>query len=112
MLHIALHFLVPLVIAIVFFKAAFRSAFALMLSGLVIDIDHLLANPVYDPLRCSIGFHPLHSEVAIGFYVLVFLLSLPHKFGQRLFGGYRAAVNLVAIGLGVHIVLDGIDCFW
>lgn len=110
MLHIAIHFLVPLAIALVIFNRYWQRAFAMMMTGMAIDLDHLLANPVYDPLRCSIGFHPLHSEIAIGFYVLIFILSLPHRYGKPLFGRYRSTVNLVSIGLGVHIILDAADC--
>ena len=28
-----------------------------MLTTMLIDLDHLLANPVFDPDRCSINFH-------------------------------------------------------
>ena len=35
----------------------------------LMDIDHLLANPIYDPLRCSINFHPLHSWFMFPIYV-------------------------------------------
>jgi len=81
-----------------------------MMSGMLIDLDHLLAHPIYDPSRCSIGFHPLHSEVAILLYAVLFLLSLPHALGENIFKEYRFKVNLVAIGLVVHILLDAIDC--
>ena len=32
-----------------------------------------MANPVLDPNRCGIGFHPLHSYWAIGLYLLLFV---------------------------------------
>ena len=35
-----------------------------------VDLDHLLANPIYDPCRCSIGFHPLHNYFAIVIYLI------------------------------------------
>ena len=41
----------------------------IMVSTMVIDLDHLLANPVYGPQRCGIGFHPLHSYLAIVVYL-------------------------------------------
>ncbi len=110
MLHIALHFVIPLIIVAVFFSANRLRAFLLLLSAFVIDLDHLLADPVYDPMRCSIGFHPLHSKFAIGCYVLLFVLSCSHQAGRSLFGRYRPSVNLIAIGLGIHIVLDALDC--
>ena len=61
----------------------------------MIDLDHLLADPVYAPGRCSLGFHPLHTWPAIAVYAG---LSVPKK--TRWFG----------VGLLIHIVLDGIDC--
>jgi hypothetical protein len=117
-IHIALHFLIPLAVALVFFRARLWQSWLLMLGGMVIDLDHLLATPIYDPLRCSIGFHPLHSTYAIVFYVLLLLVSLPHRYteqwsgrylGQN-FSRYRRPVNLMAIGLVIHIVLDATDC--
>jgi len=65
--------------------------------GWIIDLDHLLADPIYAPNRCSIGFHPLHTAPAIAVYAG---LCVPKK--TRLFG----------IGLMIHIVLDAIDCWW
>jgi hypothetical protein len=62
---------------------------------MVIDLDHLLADPIYDPSRCSIGFHPLHTVWAIGAYIIML---------------YPQRTRIVAIGLLIHIVLDGIDC--
>jgi len=66
-----------------------------MLLTMVIDLDHLLANPVFDPLRCSIGFHPLHSYLAIAAYLL--MLALP-------------GLRFVALGLLIHIGLDSLEC--
>ena len=55
------------------------------------------AEPIADPQRCSIGFHPLHSEIAI----TIFALMLIHK-KLRIFG----------FGLLIHMSLDGLDCTW
>jgi len=66
-----------------------------MVSTMVVDLDHLLANPVYDPLRCGIGFHPLHSYLAIVVYLA---MVIPPK------------TRILAIGLIIHMLLDGIDC--
>ena len=68
-----------------------------MLAALVIDVDHLLADPVFDPNRCGIDFHPLHSYPAIGVYVLLALIPM---------------LRILGIGLLIHIALDGIDCVW
>lgn len=66
-----------------------------MMATMIVDLDHLLAVPVYDPHRCSIGFHPLHSYVAISIYVI--LLFIPK-------------VRLIGVGLVIHMALDYIDC--
>lgn len=67
-----------------------------MIATMAVDLDHFLANPIYDPNRCSIGFHPLHSYIAIGVYLL--LLIFPR-------------IRIIAIGLLIHMALDYLDCF-
>ncbi len=96
-LHILLHVLVPLAIALVFFRERWRTAFLWLLAGWLIDVDHLWAEPIYVADRCSIGFHPLHRLPAIGVYLL---LLLPRR------------TRVLAIGLLVHIGLDAVDCAW
>lgn len=96
-LHLCLHVAVPALLAWLFWRPQFGKAWLLLLLGWVIDLDHLLADPIYAPNRCSIGFHPLHTPPAI---VLYAGLTLPKR--TRLFG----------IGLLVHIALDALDCLW
>jgi len=72
-------------------------AMAVYYNGSDFSNRFFLAEPVFDPNRCSLGFHPLHSWPAIGIY----LVSL---FSPRL--------RIIAIGLLIHLVLDGTDCFW
>jgi hypothetical protein len=62
---------------------------------MLVDLDHLLADPIYDPNRCSIGFHLLHTYYAIGVYVAMLLLP---------------KLRIIAIGLLIHMALDYIDC--
>jgi hypothetical protein len=62
---------------------------------MLVDLDHLLANPIFDPNRCSIGFHFLHSYYAILIYVT--LLLFPKS-------------RIVAIGLLLHMLTDYLDC--
>lgn len=95
MLHIALHFLVPLLVALVFYRKTWRFSFLILMLGLLIDLDHLLANPIYDATRCSIGFHPLHTVIPIALYV---------------FALFHPKTRLLALGLCLHIALDSIDC--
>ena len=66
-----------------------------MLTTMLIDLDHLLADPIFDPDRCSVGFHPLHSWPVVGAYVIA--LFVPR-------------FRLAAVGLVIHIGLDGLDC--
>jgi len=49
---------------------------------MLVDLDHLLATPVPDPTRCSIGFHPLHDFIPIGFYGLMLLYKKTMLIGQ------------------------------
>lgn len=94
-IHYSCHLILPLLVALVAYRKMWVMAFLIMLSGLWIDIDHLLANPVFDPNRCSINFHPLHSYLSIGIYVV---LLIPKK------------TRLVALGLVIHIISDIVDC--
>ena len=96
MLHISLHLVVPLAVVGLFFKKDWKIAYFIMLSTMLVDLDHLLANPIYDPNRCSIGFHPLHKPWFIAFY---FILSFYQK------------TRFIGVGLVIHMVLDAIDCY-
>ncbi len=66
-----------------------------MMATMLVDLDHLLANPIYDAGRCSIGFHPLHGLVPMMIYCLLCLLP---------------KTRYVGIGLMIHMLLDSIDC--
>jgi len=94
-LHLLLHLLVPGAVARVFFRTRWRHAWLVMLATMAVDLDHLLATPLYDPNRCSIGFHPLHTAPAIALYVA--LAAWPRT-------------RLVGVGLLIHMALDGVDC--
>lgn len=96
MLHLLLHVLVPLVCAATFYRTRWLAAFGLMMLGMAIDIDHLLATPIYDAGRCSIGFHPLHTVVPI----LVYAALVAHP-----------KTRILGIGLCLHIGLDALDCW-
>ena len=85
----------PLAIALGAYRSQWPRAFLLMLLGLVIDLDHLLADPIYDPTRCSVGFHPLHTLFPIGIYVALFA---------------HERTRLIGLGLCIHIALDAMDC--
>ena len=95
-LHYGIHALVPLFVALVFFKSHWKKAFVIMLLGWLIDIDHLLASPIFDSNRCSINFHLLHSYYAIVIYILLALIK---------------KTRLIGLGLVIYIVADAADCF-
>jgi hypothetical protein len=94
-LHIALHFIVPGLAARWVAPQRFWAAFGVMSATILIDLDHLLASPVYDPDRCSIGFHPLHTWPAW----LVYLCLL-----------YPRKTRWLGCGLCIHMLLDALDC--
>jgi len=96
LLHLALHIVVPALVAVIFYRKHWLGAWLWLLAGWVIDLDHLLADPIYAPGRCSIGFHPLHTMPAIAIYGL---LLAPRR------------TRLLGLGLLIHIGLDVLDCW-
>jgi hypothetical protein len=112
MIHIALHFVVPLLVAAVFYRKIFKRAFLTLIGTMLVDVDHVLADPIYDPARCSIGFHPLHTEMAILVYVVCFALPMVRRSETTDLPREKALewLHLIGLGLLVHMVLDGIDC--
>jgi hypothetical protein len=94
-LHYGIHILVPLIVAFVFFKSYWIKAFLIMMACFLIDLDHLLADPIFAPNRCGINFHPLHSYYAIVIYVLMLIPK---------------TTRLVGLGLCIHILADSVDC--
>ncbi|WP_299112797.1 DUF6122 family protein [uncultured Winogradskyella sp.] len=96
LVHYGLHMGLPLIIAFIFFKKTWLKTYLIMLSAFIIDLDHLLAHPIFDPNRCSINFHPLHSYYAIAIYAI---LLIPKS------------TRIFALGLIAHIISDYADCF-
>jgi hypothetical protein len=62
---------------------------------MLVDVDHLFTNPIYDLNRCSIGFHPLHELWLVVIYIMLCLVR---------------KTRIIGIGLTVHMALDAIDC--
>ena len=96
-IHLLLHVAVPAVAARLGCGHRWKRAWLIMTATMLVDLDHLLANPVFDPDRCSIGFHPLHTWPAVAVYLL---LSLVPK------------TRWLGLGLVIHMMLDAIDCLW
>ncbi len=95
--HYSLHFLAPGLIALIFFRKEWKKAWIIMIATMLVDVDHLLATPIFDPDRCSIGYHPLHSYYAIAVYFV--LLFFPKT-------------RIIAVGLLFHMFTDWQDCQW
>ncbi|MGD1946845.1 MAG: DUF6122 family protein [Croceivirga sp.] len=96
-LHYGIHFFVPLLVAIFFFKENRLKVALILISAIAIDIDHLLSQPIFDANRCSIGFHPLHSYVMIPIYIGL-------AFWKR--------TRLLGLALVIHIIADSVDCLF
>ena len=95
--HMTLHILAPATVARIGFSDRWLQAWAIMVSTMAVDLDHLLATPVFDPNRCSIGFHPLHTWPAMVLYLAM---------------AVAPRTRLVGLGLIIHMALDAIDCMW
>ena len=96
-IHMILHFAAPAVLARIAYPNNFGRAWLIMVATMLVDLDHLIADPIYDAGRCSIGFHPLHQYPMIGIYALLLLVP---------------KLRLIGIGLLLHMFLDVTDCFW
>ena len=94
--HYGLHFIFPLLIAFLVYRKQWKTTYFIFILVMFIDLDHLLATPIFDPNRCSINFHPLHSYYAIAVYA-----------GFLLFKKTR----VLGIGLLLHILADTVDCW-
>ncbi|MBT8239222.1 MAG: hypothetical protein HKP24_01455 [Croceitalea sp.] len=95
-LHYGIHFILPIIIGFLFFKKNRGIIILILLAGISIDVDHLLASPIFNPNRCSIGFHPLHGYLAIGLYLLLFAIK---------------KTRVIGLALCLHIMADLVDCF-
>jgi len=96
-LHYSLHFIAPLAIAYFYNPIFWKKNYYILLATMLIDLDHLLASPIFDDNRCSINFHPLHSFPIIYLY---FLLLVPKQ------------TRLISIGIIFHLITDYIDCYY
>lgn len=95
-IHYGLHFVIPVLIAYLYSPKAWKKTYVILLATMLVDLDHLWANPIFDPNRCSINFHPLHSNLAIGIYI---------------FGLIPKKTRIVCIGLLFHMITDQLDCW-
>ena len=98
--HYFLHFVAIALIGYVYWPKKWIKAYFILLATMLVDVDHLWAVPIFDPDRCSIGFHTFHSYPVIAVYVLG-VIFIKHK-----------VLRLICIGLFFHMLTDGIDCLW
>ncbi|RMA64613.1 DUF6122 family protein [Ulvibacter antarcticus] len=97
LVHYGLHFIFPGLLAWIFFRSNWKKAWLIMIATMIVDVDHLLASPVFSADRCSIGFHLFHSYIAIGMFVVLLLFK---------------RTKIIATGLLFHMITDLIDCYW
>lgn len=95
-LHYFLHFGFPFIIAFGFFRKDWKKVYLILIATMLVDIDHLLAEPIFESNRCSINFHPLHTYYAMIVYVALLF--------------FRRPFNIIGIGLLFHMFTDFIDC--
>ncbi|MBO4907473.1 MAG: hypothetical protein J5486_10690 [Bacteroidaceae bacterium] len=106
LLHYGLHFGAPILLAMLFKKEHRRKALYIMWCTMIVDIDHILASPVFQPERMSVGYHPLHSIPAIAAYVILFGLTfiLP---AFRIHAPWW--LRPICLGLLFHMFTDWLD---
>ena len=96
LIHYFFHFGMPLIVAYVFFRNDYKSVYLILLATMLVDLDHLLATPIFSPNRCSISFHPLHSYYAMAVYAAMLVLPKPYR--------------VIGLGLLLHMLTDLNDC--
>lgn len=96
LIHYFFHFGMPLVVAYVFFRNDYKRVYLILLATMLVDLDHLLATPIFSPNRCSINFHPLHSYYAMAVYVAMLVLPKPYR--------------VIGLGLLLHMLTDLNNC--
>lgn len=97
-LHYFLHLIFPALLAYWLYPKDWKRTYLILLATMLVDLDHLLADPIFQADRCSIGFHFLHTWPAMLVYFV--LLFLPRPWW------------VIGIGLLLHMLTDWIDCQW
>jgi len=96
-IHYSMHFLLPAAIAYLYSPKHWLKNYLILLATMLVDLDHLLADPMFDANRCSIGFHPLHDYWAISLYLVLLLAQ---------------KTRIIGIGLLLHMFTDYLDCYF
>ena len=96
--HYFLHLIFPLAIAWLFFRKQWKKAYLIMLLTMLVDLDHLMATPIYDKGRCSIQYHPFHSYWIFPIYIILMFFNRPWKW--------------IGMGCTFHMITDLLDCIF
>ena len=94
--HYFLHLVAPFFIAYLFFREDWKRVYIILLATMLVDLDHLIASPIFQADRCSINFHPLHTYYAMAVYIVLLFFKGPSR--------------IIGIGLLFHMFTDGLDC--
>ena len=94
-IHLTGHTLLPIAISYAGYGSSWKSVAKIMIASNLVDADHLLAKPIYNPDRCSIESHPLHSLPMIGLYSAML---------------FNAQTEELGVGLLTHMAVDYVDC--
>ena len=112
-IHIALHILIPLLVALFVARHGNKwFVFFVLMSTMLVDVDHLLATPIYQPDRCSIFFHPLHQTWAIMLYSTMMIGPILLKLLRKPIKPWQKWIGWIGAGLVIHMILDSSDCMW
>ncbi len=106
-LHYGFHFVLCPLLAYVIWQYQCKKgkeAFIIALLSMLVDLDHLFAEPMFDPNRLSVGFHPLHSYPMIVVYFIA--LVFPYK-RFNFWWGFRP----LAFALLLHMLTDYLDFY-
>ncbi|MEM9986224.1 MAG: DUF6122 family protein, partial [Bacteroidota bacterium] len=95
-IHYSLHLLVPLPFAWLLARKNWKRAYLILLAIMLVDLDHLLADPVFQANRCSIHFHLLHRYEMFPIYLGMLFFKPP--------------IRWIGLGLAWHMVTDLVDC--
>jgi len=95
-IHYFCHLGVPFFIAYGFFNKEWKRIYLILIGTMLVDLDHLLSDPIFQANSCSINFHPLHT-----YYAMIIYLG-------ALF--FRRPFNIIGLGLLFHMFADLIDC--
>lgn len=97
LIHYFLHFGFPVFISYIFFRKNWKRVYLILIATMIVDLDHLLATPIFQSNRCSINLHVLHTYYAIVVYIIILF--------------FRKPFNIIGIGLLFHMLTDFIDCY-